>query len=393
MALEKIGGLLTKIATTAQSSVANGGLKSLRYEETLPAKPPIPVTIVPPRAPPTDTHPALRRPPSSTEQQDISKRDSGLAPTESTAAREGSLTAGDENSLFSPTSSSLAHTNSAMTPEIPESLDLNKRDSSSTLSRWRRGSIKKENYPKTPQRQGNKTRGSDDDFSPITTPIPTDGQLELNFMDKISFSNRGSVLLSGKKVRKEHSREILTRRSVQQEVRRQVRIADTSESRQASNSMVISSNSKLLSEELELESQKVRSMYEIGQSMEWVNGRLPASFISTAMVEEETVDDESEQLVSFPLTWKAIDRVSLNGNGDTLKRNDGLRPNSSLTAGRASSIKTEHELAGGLEDWEDISGGDVDRYGFITVRKETTNRAGTPEPRSPQRISTVSSPL
>jgi hypothetical protein len=93
------------------------------------------------------------------------------------------------------------------------------------------------------------------------------------------------------------------------------------------------------------------------------------------------------------MTWKAIDRVSLNGNGDTLKTNDGLRPNSSLTAGMASSIKMEHELAGGLEDWEDVSGGDVDRYGFITVRKETTNRACTPEPRPPQRVSTVSSPL
>jgi hypothetical protein len=63
--------------------------------------------------------------------------------------------------------------------------------------------------------------------------------------------------------------------------------------------MVVSSNSKLLSEELELESQKVRSMYEIGQSTEWINGRLPASFISAAMVEEETVVDESEQLVSI----------------------------------------------------------------------------------------------
>lgn len=51
----------------------------------------------------------------------------------------------------------------------------------------------------------------------------------------------------------------------------------------------------------------------------------------------------------------------------------------------------EHELAGGLEDWEDISGGDVDRYGFITMRKETTNQASTPEPRPPQRVSTVSS--
>jgi hypothetical protein len=33
--------------------------------------------------------------------------------------------------------------------------------------------------------------------------------------------------------------------------------------------------------------------------MDWVGGRLPASFISTAMVEEETVFDESERLVSL----------------------------------------------------------------------------------------------
>jgi hypothetical protein len=91
------------------------------------------------------------------------------------------------------------------------------------------------------------------------------------------------------------------------------------------------------------------------------------------------------------MTWKLLTGSSLNENGDSPKMNDGLRPNSALTIGRASSIKMEHELAGGLEDWEDISGGDVDRYGFITVRKETANRAGTPEPRPPQRISTVSS--
>jgi hypothetical protein len=93
------------------------------------------------------------------------------------------------------------------------------------------------------------------------------------------------------------------------------------------------------------------------------------------------------------VTWKAIDRFSPNGNRDIFKSNDDLRPNSALTTGRASSIKMEHELAGGLEDWEDISGGDVDRYGFITVRKETANRASTPEPRPPQRVSTVSSRL
>jgi hypothetical protein len=143
----------------------------------------------------------LRRPPTSTEQQDTSKRDSGLAPTESTAARDGSLTAGDESSLFTPASGSIAHTNGAYTPETPKTPNTPKAEVSSTSSRWRRSSVKKGNSPKTPQKERIKTAGSTEEFSPLTTPIPTEGQLELNFMDQISFSNRGSIMLSGKKVR------------------------------------------------------------------------------------------------------------------------------------------------------------------------------------------------
>jgi hypothetical protein len=45
-------------------------------------------------------------------------------------------------------------------------------------------------------------------------------------------------------------------------------------------------------------------------------------------------------------------------------------------------------LAGGIEDWEDVNGKDVDRYGFINA-KRSPSRPGTPEPRPPQRVSTV----
>jgi hypothetical protein len=153
--------------------------------------------------------------------------------------------------------------------------------------------------------------------------------------------------------------------------------------------MIAATNSKLLSDELELESQKVRSMYEIGQSTDSVTGSLSAPLISTTMVEEEAAD-ESEQFVCPSNDMETIDKFRLNGHEESPKFNNVLRPNSALTTGRASSIKMEHELAGGIEDWEDISGGDVDRYGFITVRKEPANRSSTPEPRPPQRISTVS---
>ena len=36
-----------------------------------------------------------------------------------------------------------------------------------------------------------------------------------------------------------------------------------------------------------------------------------------------------------------------------------------------------HEMAGGIEDWEDVDGDEVDRYGFITIRRPQS-RASTP---------------
>lgn len=42
----------------------------------------------------------------------------------------------------------------------------------------------------------------------------------------------------------------------------------------------------------------------------------------------------------------------------------------SLPSPRGSSRRNEFELAGGIEDWEDVHGEDVDRYGFITAGSE-----------------------
>ncbi len=159
-----------------------------------------------------------------------------------------------------------------------------------------------------------------------------------------------------------------------------------------STSMVATSNSKLLSEELEKESQKVRSMYEIGQSTDWLNGRLSV-IGDSSLVEEEAIIDESEPWVVFlPKNVRITNKSRHNSNLGFSYPNHSLRPNSSLTNRRASTVRMEHELAGGIEDWEDIDGGDVDRYGFITMRRDSVKRAGSPEPRPPQRISTVSFP-
>jgi hypothetical protein len=67
--------------------------------------------------------------------------------------------------------------------------------------------------------------------------------------------------------------------------------------------MIAASNANLLSDELEMESQKVRSMYEIGQSMDWANGRLSAPEITTSKLEDEPVPDEPEKLVIVNNTY------------------------------------------------------------------------------------------
>jgi len=64
------------------------------------------------------------------------------------------------------------------------------------------------------------------------------------------------------------------------------------------------------------------------------------------------------------------------------------RPESASSTKSEGAIKRPHELAGGIEDWEDVSGQDVDRYGFINLQR-SASRSGTPEPRPPQRVSTV----
>ena len=190
----KPGTIQTKVTSPSSS------LRAVRYEETVQGEPPIPVTIAPPHSPSADMHPAFRRHLNGTEERDPSKRDSGLAPTESTAAREGSMIAVDEGSLSAITSSSLAPTNGAMSPERPNSFKLTNSDNSVKMSKLRKGNGKKESSLETSQSEEDKPAGQDEEFSPLTTPIPTEGQLELDFMDQITFSKRGSVLLKGKKI-------------------------------------------------------------------------------------------------------------------------------------------------------------------------------------------------
>lgn len=227
---------------------------------------PLSVTVPPPRAPPTEPHPALRNPTF----QDPEKRDSALTSNASTTAATISLKKGiinnfthdkgvdnESSSIRSPSSTftsatALAHitTNENDVPATPISPGRSlkfpqspKKESASPKNLLRLGTGKQK--PLTTS-----LSPTVEAFSPIDTKIPTDDLIDMDFIQQMQFSKRGSMLWGGKKV------------------------ASPSPSPMRQNLEV--KPPKVLSFEIETESQKVRSLYDSSeaQSMNWRDGRM-----------------------------------------------------------------------------------------------------------------------
>jgi len=192
------------VPVTATAAREDNGILTLRYEETKPAKPPLAVTVPPPRQPPTEPHPALRS-------EEERKRDSGLAPTTSSKAREGSVntvsTIG-ENVLgvridfnFSSAQEREAEVEVPAKPGVKKSESPGEREGS--MHRWMKAVSRKSSTPQTPT---SKEEIEEESFRPITTPIPTDSLLDEGFLETISFSKRGSMMFGGKKAVNGHAR-------------------------------------------------------------------------------------------------------------------------------------------------------------------------------------------
>lgn len=198
---------------------------ALRYEETTQAKVPIPITVAPPsRSPPVEEHPAFRSVTPSIDQrqgqgqvgqgrEEEWKRDSGVANTTSTGrssnfgggSLKGTVEEREEREdrvqeeVFS---GDREGGKMAMVAEPSSPV----RTTPSRAQQNGKGEMLRQDVqdqrdvrielPETPRVENANTP---DDFTPITTPIPTDNLFGENFMDGLSFSNRGSVMFGGKK--------------------------------------------------------------------------------------------------------------------------------------------------------------------------------------------------
>ncbi|KAL2015967.1 hypothetical protein VTK56DRAFT_4480 [Thermocarpiscus australiensis] len=244
-------------------------------------------------------------------------------------------------------------------------------------------------------------------FSPINTFIPEGGLWD--DLGNLSFSKRGSIIMFGRKKSKASmmsssdemasSKEQAASASKSLPITTDNATAPESSARNVGNADAAAEKSRaathadspsvpsirVSSIDIERESQKVRSLYESGDDLNWEDGGR-VSFAERLEPTAEVPSEEEENVVSSrppdppdpPSSLPRSDRLAAPTLGTVTPR-----PASSSSPQRDSRIRREYERAGGIEDWDDLEGVEVDRYGFISP-KRPASRAGTAELRSSQ---------
>jgi hypothetical protein len=239
----------------------------------------------------------------------------------------------------------------------------------------------------------------------LDTIIPTGDFDDLTSPNQVSFSKRGSMLLGGKRANKMNKqlgllaeREPVAEAPTCQEEKEQARaeepkkepsaptpatppvhLSPRSPSRYSGRSIRgrTVSNRVLSADEMML-SRKVRSMYYHGNE---------------SAAEWERVDEEPES--SLPNSVLDSSAAGTPANGSSLTVDRHREDSSSFVSSRRGSaviMKEPQEVAGGIEDWSELEGGEVDRYGFIMPKKTpSSNGDGIDGPDVPrlQRVSTA----
>ncbi|CAM1503974.1 Fc.00g015650.m01.CDS01 [Cosmosporella sp. VM-42] len=227
-------------------------------------------------------------------------------------------------------------------------------------------------------------------YVPIDVAIPTDRLLEDDFLNSLSFSKRGSIMFGNQSI---PNFDDMDQRPLDQPTttttcdngRTTPTTPTRTTSKTASNSLprssVESSNTnttpdmqqatkeapalmpppdiRVMEADVEKESQKVRSLYTAGDGPYGETGTRH-SYCERL---EPTPEAPSEENDNDPVHGHLSPAWGTPRSGSSFSPSD--------------LHKRHFELAGGLEDWEDIDSADIDRYGFINLPRPVS-RVGTP---------------
>ena len=352
-----------KRTTPAPRPLSQNSLQAVPYEDTIAAKPPIPITVAsPPPSPAQTVAASFRRPKTSpgpaspvsrirSKLHDDLRRDSGLAPSSSTGRTSLTTVATDVESAASLRKS----------PSLPR---INSQDDrASVTSRKSSGKYKTRIWgsqkTRRPEIPAEPTPALRLPFQGIMTDIPTTNFDDLTALGQVEFSKRGSMLVGGKKANSiGHSR---------MRNRRQPSISILSLPSSSATRRILSADEEMLS-------QKVRSMYEGVPERSLSGDGTPLDPHQRLGQKDDAMNTGSNSTPGLQIDGNVL------GDGlDDGSSNASPRITINGTSSPAHTKRGETELAGGIEDWEDINGGDVDRYGFILVR-EPSSRDSTPSP-------------
>ena len=282
---------------------------------------------------------------------DEPRRDSALAASSSTARGSHTTIETDIEST-----SSLRYS-----PSVP-SFTFDDANSQITPKKTRRWGGRKE-----------RLLGKQDDTPPvprmpflgITTNIPSSSMEDLTQPGQMEFTNRGSILLGGKKLCNGKEDVATTSRTV-------------GSRRKPSTDMLTSLPvpTRILSADDEMLSHKVRSMYDGDRDTK--SSKVTAADHDTLALGVPKPNGSSRDVGKLMSTYQGHSTINPNG----------------LYGNPVGHTKEDNELAGGMEDWEDVRDGDVDRYGFIVPRRLPSlgssgrSAPASPEPPRIQRVST-----
>ena len=313
--------------------------------------------------------------------------------------------------------SALAPSNGTTTNEPPSPTSLRKTPSLPAIVVQDERAIAHRSLGTGDAPRGDNDDDDDDAFSGLDCIIPTGSFDDISSDAQISFSKRGSMMLGGKKAnRRSKQMDLLVegapRPSTPPRQKEQPRLEEQPEESpkaspkeqpqeqpepqpqteepqpqelspppkpsirhlsprtpsRYSNRARSSSHRVLSTDEMTL-SRKVRCMYMHGNE---------------SAVNWDTPEEDTSSIQNSYRGGGSVNNLALGGNED----------NSSLMSSRHSIIiKEPTEAAGGLEDWADLEGGEVDRYGFIIPKKSRSksNGEGLDGPDEPrvQRVTTT----
>ena len=189
-------------------------------------------------------------------------------------------------------------------------------------------------------------------FNALSLDIPSDGFGDELGTGNIKFSNRGSMLIDGKKVNGGH--HIISAKTmpiIKEPITKDEKTVPAARKRAATAASERPSIRVMSTDEEQL-SEKVRAFYLLGT---------------------DSTPDLDAQLANakrMNLRWQDAvqdNRDSLHTSSRATSMTDVSRLPQSPTIPRE-----DNELAGGTEDWQDVDNADVDRYGFIIPKSPTT---------------------